>query len=369
MHTRATRRADEVQIIEEAQGELEGDVTTLFEEEDDQLERVRSANRSAIQAAQGEVERDDVRVSISDAYRFVAIRRLMEWLNGREAGSGLQGELDEIVGSYIGPSSGKRAWPPTPIQRRRVAEIVVKKVRDRTGRDYHLEGVRYLSGSRVEGAVLYRPNVKSKHMAVYEVKEKKGQGSVRMPRLHRMTQQSVLWRRDDGGAVRGLVELEDWSDSKTSDNSFPIPFELLTAACARERVACVLESIGKEQPRRMPRSFVLLNVRWREAYMDTDALRAAWKRVPVEHMPVPSEAAIRRVCKMAKILRELPRGSVRALDNMFEGKRRGHINETIKAMQWMCACRADTIYAPGNVLMMNARYVGPMIQPPVLMRP
>lgn len=359
-----------IQIIENKPNPQLG---SLFESEGGHLQQVRSANRSMIDTVNGETERNGVRVRINDACRYVAIRRLMERMKGREAGIGLQGELDAIVREYIGPLTGKEAWPPTPLQRRGVAEIVTQRVRERTGRDYRLEGVRYLSGSFIEAAVLYRSHVKSKHVVMYEVIEEQGQGNVRLLRLHRMTRQSILWRREDGGPVRGLLEMEDWrgerkgGGSKEGTEGFSVPFDLLTETCAIERVAFVLESIGQEQPTRQPRPFVLLNVRRREDCMGTDALKEAWKRVPIEHMPVPSEAAIQRVAQMTKVLRRLPRGSVRELDNMFEGKERGHINATIKAMQWICACRSNTIYAPGNVLMLKARYVGPMIQPPVVM--
>jgi hypothetical protein len=83
-------------------------------------------------------------------------------------------------------------------------------------------------------------------------------------------------------------------------------------------------------------------------------------------MPILSQAAAQRVMRMVKLLKHNPKKSVRALDNLFEGKGRRHVNATIAAMQWMCACRAATVGDPGNVLMLRRRYMGSLIQPPVL---
>jgi len=298
----------------------------------------------------------------------VAIRRLMERLRGREAGIGLQSALDQIVDVYLGPNMGPGGWPISQVQRRRVAARVAERMRHRTGRDYRMEAALHLAGSSIEVVVMRRPGVKSKHVVAYEVNEKDGHRKVRVLRLHRMTGKSILWDRKDGRPIRCLVEMEDWSSEgeKEGGTSFEVPFQLLTRTCARDRLERVLASVGRQQPRRRLRPFVLVNVRKRDEWMDTDALRDAWKRVPIEYMPVPSETALRRVKQMTELLTQLPGGSIRELDNMFEGKGRRHINATITAMQWMCACQSNTISAPGNVLMLKSRYVGGMIQPPIL---
>ena len=351
--------SERVKIIEENEKAQGG---SLFEIKEGQLQRIRSANLSRIQTVKGQVQQEGVSVRVDDAWRFMAIRRLQERLRGQEASIGLQGELDAIVNLYLGSRSGRERWPLVQVQRRRVAERITDLVKQKTGRDYQLEAVRHDFVSSVEAAVMSRPGVTSEHVAMYSKEQENGRGHVRLLRLHRRTGRSILWD-SVGRPIRGMGEMKDWTEKGIQ---IELPFSVLDRSCAKDRIERVLALVGRHHAERKVTPFTLVNVREPVERLETDALREAWKQVPIEHMPIPSQAAARRVMRMVKLLKHNPGKSVRALDNLFEGKGRRHVNATIEAMQWMCACRAATVEAPGNVLMLRHRYVGSLIQPPVL---